>query len=52
MDWIMNNFVEFMLIGALVNQCLALFGTILLSIFEDRQRTELLDLFHKINNKK
>lgn len=52
MDWIMNNFVEFMLLGALVNMCLALLGTILLSIFEDRQRTELLDLFHKINNKR
>lgn len=52
MDWIMNNFVEFMLLGASVNMCLALLGTILLNNFTDRKRTELLDLFHKINNKK
>lgn len=52
MDWIMNNFVEFMLLGALANMCLALLGTILLNNFEDRKRTELSDLFHKINNEK
>lgn len=52
MDWIMNNFVEFMLIGALINMCLALLGTILTNCFIDRKRIELLDLFHKINNEK
>ena len=52
MDWIMNNFVEFMLLGALENMCLALLGTILLGNFTGRKRTELLDLFNKINNKK
>lgn len=52
MDWIMNNFVEFMLLGALANMCLALLGTILSNNFTDRKRTELLDLFNNINNKK
>lgn len=52
MDWIMNNFVEFMLLGALANMCLALLGTILLNNFKERKMTELSDLFHKINNKK